>query len=262
MHGVAAQLGFSICFVSSVMVSCLTVYFYYSYSKDATLLRTLAGRMTEDVSGLDDKVRVLNSFVYNNKGFVRNSDYYLIKTLGATPLQVLEKGGDCADKSRLLAAMLEQIGINASLAMLYPCKECTPVHTVVLAKTESGTIVADPVFDLMFPKESGGYHDVREMINNREIQKSRLRFLRSARGAQNKIAHYDSAYHYDFITTVNWFRYGWLGQLSNVLEAVGFEPRLISRPTLLENPKLFLVNTGAVIASAAAVLAILLKPFT
>jgi hypothetical protein len=71
--------------------------------------------------------------------------------------------------------------------MLYPRQECTSVHTVVLVETESGTIVADPVYDLMFPKEAGGYYDVREMIGDPEIQISRLRALRAVRGPKDKI---------------------------------------------------------------------------
>jgi len=108
------------------MLFSLTIYFYSSYSKDARLLKALAAKLTETTTGSDDKVRVLNSFVYHNQGFARNRGYYLLKSLGATPLQVLEKGGDCADKSPLLAAMLYQMGIKASPAMLYPCRGVRP----------------------------------------------------------------------------------------------------------------------------------------
>jgi len=232
-------------------------YFYYSYSKDARLLKTLAAQLTDRTSGADDKVRLLNSFVYANQGFAKNRGSYLLKSLGATPVQVLAKGGDCTDKSRLLAAMLEQIGIKASLAMLYPCQGCVPVHTVVLAGTESGTVVADPLYDLMFPREAGGYYDVREMIGDPEIQTNRLRVLRSVRGPEDKINFYEeSAYHYDFVTTVNWSKYRWLAELSNVLEKLGLEPRLIRRPALLENPKLLFVSLTGASAALFAILAI------
>lgn len=243
------------------MLSSLTIYFAFSYSKDARLLKTLATQLTEKIPGSDDKARVLNSFVYHNQGFAKNRSYYLLESLGATPLQVLEKGGDCADKSRLLAAMLELIGIRASLAMLYPCQECTPVHTVVLAETQSGIIVADPVYDLMFPREAGGYYDVREMIDNREIQGDRLRVLRAERGAKGKISFYGSAYHYDFITTVNWLKYGWLAGLSGLLERLGLEPRLIRRPAVLENPKLLFANLSGATAVFFAILTFVFRRF-
>lgn len=254
-------MGFMACLMVALMLSSLTIYFCFSYSKDARVLNTLAAQLTENLTELDDKVRVLNFFVYNNHGFEKNRSYYLIKSLGATPLQVLEKGGDCADKSRLLAGMLEQIGIKVSLAMLYPCQDCAPVHTVVLAETESGTIVADPVFDLMFPKEAGGYYDVRQMIGDREIQENRLRVLHSVRGPKDKINFYDSAYHYDFITTVNWLKYRWLAELSRAMENLGLEPRFTRRPALLENPKLLFVNLSGATAVLFAILAIVFRRF-
>jgi hypothetical protein len=251
------QLGFIVCLVSALMMLSLTIYFFSSYAKDKRLLKMLAAQLTAGITSSNDKVRVLNSFVYHNKGFAKNESYYLLQSLGATPVQILDKGGDCSDKSRLLAAMLEQIGIASSLAMLYPCQGCTPVHTVVLAETESGTIVADPVFDLMFPKQAGGYHDVGEMIGESEILMNRLRMLRSMRGPKDKISFYDeSSYHYDFITTVNWSKYRWLAGLSSTLKRLGLEPRLIRRPALLENPKLLFVSLSGASAVLFAILAI------
>jgi hypothetical protein len=57
----------------------------------------------------------LNAFVHRRGGFASNESYYVLKSLRATPLQVLDRGGDCSDK------------------------------------TESGTTAADPAYDLMFP---------------------------------------------------------------------------------------------------------------
>lgn len=255
------QLGFFACLILALTLSSLTIYFAFSYSKDSCLLKRLAAQLIEGITSSDDKVQVLNTFVYHNQSFAKNRSYYLFEWLGATPLQVLERGGDCADKSRLLAAMLELIGIRASLAMLYPCQECTPVHTVVLAQTQSGTIVADPVYDLMFPKESGGYHDVREMIVDHEIQRNRLRVLRMVRGPQDKINLYDSTYHYDFITTLNWLKYRSLAEVSSALEKLGLEPRLIRRPALLENPKLLFADLSGVTAAFFAILTFVFRRF-
>jgi len=139
---------------------------------------------------------------------------------------------------------------------------CTAVHTVVLAEIESGTVVADPAYDLMFPKDAGGYYDVREMIGDPEILISGLRVLHSLRGPKDKINLYDSGYHYDFITTVNWSKYSWLATLSDALKNLDLEPRLISRPALLENPKLFLVNLSGAITALFAILAIVCRRFT
>jgi hypothetical protein len=250
-----------VCLVSSFIASSLTIYFYYLYAKDAELVRTLAGQLTENIVSSAEKVRVLNAFVYQNRGFAKNRSYYLVERLGATPVQVLEEGGDCADKSRLLAAMLDQIGIRASLAMLYPCQECAPVHTVVIARTESGIIVADPVYDLMFPKREGGYYDVREMMGDRGIQRDRVAFLVSLRDAKDNIASYDSAYHYDFVTTVNWFKYPWLKRVSRVLPLLGLDPRLVNRPRVFEDPKLFFIHLGVITAGMLAMLTCISRRF-
>src|SRR5262249_5808806 len=160
------------------------------------------------------------------------------------------------DKSRLLAAMVEEIGIKASLAMLYRCQGCAPEHTVVLVKTESGTIVADPVYDLMFPRETRGYYDVQEMIDDPRILTSRLRILRFSRGPDDRISSYnESAYRYEFITTVNWRKYGWLAMTLSVLKKSGLAPGLIRRPAFLESPKLLFVSLCGASAILCALLA-------
>jgi hypothetical protein len=151
--------------------------------------------------------------------------------------------------------MLEQIGIRASMAMLYARREGPPIHTIVLAETESGIIAADPIYDLMFPRGEASYHDIREMIRDPEILKMRVRALRTQRGPHDRITFYnDSDYHYGFITTVNWLKYRWLEGFANMLKAFGLEPHLIHRPAPLENPKLLLAS----LSSAAAILVALL----
>src|SRR6266581_1572727 len=163
---VTRQLAANIFWGSAAVILCAAVSFYHSYSTDSRALRKLAMQLTEGMTRADDRLQVLNAFVHRRGGYAMNESYYVLKSLRATPLQVLDRGGDCSDKSRLLATMLDQIGIEASPAMLYGCAGCEAVHTVVLARTESGTIAADPAYDLMFPNEAGSYHDVRTMIGD------------------------------------------------------------------------------------------------
>jgi hypothetical protein len=249
---------FIICAALALLMSCAAGYFYCAYAKDSRRLKALALQLTAGTSTASEKVRAINSFVYGNHGFGRNRDYYLLESLGATPVQVLERGGDCTDKSRLLAAMLDQIGIKASMAMLYARREGKAIHTVVLAETECGVIAADPIYDLMFPGEGGGYHDVRAMIRDPEILERRLSVLRAERGPQERIGFYDEAnYHYGFVTTANWRKYRWLEALARALAALGLEPRLIRRPALLENPKLSLAWLSGAAAALFALLAFL-----
>lgn len=254
------QLAADILWISAAVILCAAVYFYHSYSTDSRALRRLAAQLTRGLTRADDRVRVLNSFVYGHGGFERNESYYVLRRMRATPVQVLGGGGDCSDKSRLLAAMLEQIGIKTSLAMLYGCAGCPAVHTVVLARTESGTIVADPVYDLMFPNGTGGYHDIHRMIDDPRVLASRLGALRALRGAADRIADYDESDHrYDFVTTINWAKYRWLRGLSRGLGLLALEPRLIRRPALLENPKLLLASLSGVAAVLVAVLALVCR---
>lgn len=265
MHKLIAvikQFGFRVCLFLFLLMLCLSIFFYFSHWKDSQSLRILALQVTKNAATLDEKVQVLNSFVYHNQGFAKNTGYYLLKPLGPTPVQILEKGGDCADKSRLLAAMLEQIGIGASLAMMYPCKECLPVHTVVLARTESGIISADPVYDLMFPKDTGGYYDVRELMNDPAIQVNRLQALRILRGPRDKIMGYhEPSHHFQFITTVNWSKYIWLRGIENILNWLGLSPYLVNRWAVFEDPKLGLAALSGIGAVLFALLAMMFRLF-
>jgi len=257
---VTRQLAANIFWGSAAVILCAAVYFYHSYSTDSRALRKLAMQLTEGMTRADDRLQVLTAFVYRRGGYATNESYYVLKSLRATPLQVLDRGGDCSDKSRLLATMLDQIGIEASPAMLYGCAGCEAVHTVVLARTESGTIAADPAYDLMFPNEAGGYHDVRTMIGDPRVLASRLRVVRSLRGPADRIADYSESDHgYNFITTINWAKYRWLQGLSRALEMFALEPRLIRRPASLENPKLLLAGLSGIGAALAAILAMVCR---
>jgi len=74
---------------------CLSIFFYLSYWKDSQLLEMLALKVTENTDTLDEKVRVLNSFVYHNQGFAKNTDYYLLKSLTHSCTGLGERWGLC-----------------------------------------------------------------------------------------------------------------------------------------------------------------------
>lgn len=256
----AAQFWFGVCLVATAATLCCAVCFYCSYAKDTRLLRVLATQLTETTRRHDDKVNLLSEYVFRNSGFAKNTRYFLIAALGPTPMQVLEEGGDCSDKSRLLAAMLEQIGIKSSLAMLYRGPGCLPVHTVVLAETESGVMAADPAYNMTFPRSEGGYYDVQEMARDSRVLTERLAAVRAARGVSDKITLYDeSTHHYQFVMTVNWAKYPWLAAVSSVLKAIGKKPNVMRRPALLEDPKLLLLTLSGLFTVFFAALAVVLR---
>src|SRR4030066_922729 len=102
----------------SIIFFILSLICYISYKSDISYLRSIVRThiSTENSPGVFESI---NHWVYQNKGFKKNPDFFLFKSLGPTPIQVLDKGGDCTDKSILLMAMLESIGIDSTLVMLF-----------------------------------------------------------------------------------------------------------------------------------------------
>lgn len=226
---------------------------------DRQELRRVAQDVTGAIADPGEKVTALNAWVYRNKGFARNRHYFGLARLGPTPNQVMAHGGDCADKSRLLSAMLETLGMRSSLAMLYPCAECGPVHTVVMAEIGPYRTLVDPVFDITFPNSSNGYFSVEDLVKDPWLLSARLQALRAERGPQDKIIWYrESNHRYDYLTTINWRASALTRAAAQGLQWVGIEPRYVFRPMWLENPKraltygaLALAALGAAVSMAA-----------
>jgi transglutaminase-like putative cysteine protease len=94
--------------------ACLT-----SYWLDCRELRQLAVRATQSAASDSEKVISLARWVQSIEGTRENDGFFLIRKWRATPMQVVQKGGDCADKSRLLWAMLREIGIRSTMVMCF-----------------------------------------------------------------------------------------------------------------------------------------------
>lgn len=217
--------------------------------RDRKVLRQIAEEVTKGHDSPGASVSALNNWVYRNQGFAKNRQHFGLARLGPTPMQVLEHGGDCADKSRLLSAMLETIGMRSSLAMLYPCPECAPVHTVVVADLGLSTTLVDPVFNITFPRPEGGYYSVDELIQDPWLLGDRLRVLRTERGSSDKIIYYrESNHRYDYLTTINWQASGMTRVVAWGVRTMGADPRHVFRPMWLENPKRALTYVALVMA--------------
>ena len=80
----------------------------------------------------------------------------LERTYGAR-MEVLEHGGDCADRSRLLIVLLRHEGIYATKVALHD-SQGSPQHAVVSAsiEDEDHSMVIDALFGMYFPKPEGG----------------------------------------------------------------------------------------------------------
>lgn len=227
------------------------------YRADAERLRAVATAVASGANDDAGRVVRITRWVYANHGFRRNPGCFLWPNMRATPVQVLERGGDCADKSRLLAAMLRQIGIPATMLMCFHPQSGAPVHTVVEAALDGGErLVLDPVFDMTFPRPDGGYFGLQELRRDAEILQQRLRDLRAVRPSPfDPIqAYHEHSAVYSQAATINWNKNSVTRAALAVLHRVlGDEVYRMPRPIVVEEPHL---------ASAAAfgMLAILCAP--
>ena len=227
---------------TGIAFAVISMWLGFSHRQDSALLREQALAIAPPTASIGRRVELLNAWVYRNQGFAKNQRYFWIARLGPTPVDVLQAGGDCSDKSRLLSAMLREIGIESSLAMLYPCSDCAAVHTVVLARSENGWIAADPVYDITFPDAKGGYETLDRVVSNDHALIERVALLRVDRGPGDKINYYDPVINtYRYLTTINWKKNGQLRLAAKGLESVGYDPETFPRPYVLEDPKYALV---------------------
>src|SRR5260370_27034559 len=107
---------------------------WLSWVNDNAVLREKAVAVTARLTSDSAKISAINHWVYRNQGFAKNERFFLVSALGPTPNQVLESGGDCGDKSRLVSAMLWQLRINSGLAPIFPCPGCRPTHPRLAAE--------------------------------------------------------------------------------------------------------------------------------
>lgn len=207
----------------------------------------------------DLKVVTLTEWVYASTRSTRNDRTFVLPGMRATAWQILVGGGDCADKARLLVAMLASLGIPASPVMLFDPATGLPSHTVVEAEYAPGLrMVVDPSFNLVFPRTEGGYHDLLSLRADPHAAEDRVRQTRAVAPWPAKVMFYrmDTA-GYDGASTIHWNR--------NLLTRLCFatlHPFLtdrvyqLRRPALAENPAKL---CGVLAMAAGAVLAIALR---
>lgn len=241
--------------LAMIVSAIFSLVMFVSWHRDRERLAAIAQAVAPAGLSPGEKAERLNAWIYANQGFAKNPRYFLWDKLEATPIDVLAHGGDCEDKSKLLVAMLDTVGVEGTMAMQYPCRTCSPVHTVVLADIGDRLAAYDPVYNISFPDGRGGYHDVRSLRAQPQLMNRRLDELVRLRGQTDKIAHYNPANHsYAHITTVNWDKNGLTRAVAAGLTALGQEPALTTRPFFLDNPKEFFAVAGAVMALGFAFL--------
>ena len=136
---------------------------YFNWQQDNAVLQRQALAITAHLDSDSARIRAVNDWVYHNKGFDKNDQYFVVSALGPTPIQVMALGGYCAEKSRLVAAMLNSIRIDAGLVMISPCQYCEFIHTVVEARYEGGRMVVDPTWDVDYPTGDSRFLGVTDL---------------------------------------------------------------------------------------------------
>ena len=197
-----------------------------------------------------------------------NSSYFLLpalRFLRPMPQQVIEQGGDCSDKSRLVIRLLHQHGMKASKWALYT-QEMKSVHAVVELEAETGKMVVDPLFDLWFPRPDGGYYGIREMRQSPSILQDRIQSL-LRKGLPPRTSELRSypldEYTYQYAKSINWAKWFGMRLVYESLELVmGPATDDLRRPTFVEAPQLMTVIMAAMLQGsllAAILLALLMQ---
>lgn len=232
-----------------------------SWNADRARLRTLALATTAPAQSEAERLTRLTDWLFREVKPGKNRRFHLWRRLDATPIQVLEHGGDCEDKSKLLAVMLRELGVRSTLATLSACPSCEATHTVAMVETRAGWTIADPAYGFTFPDRRGGLHSVDTLRADPEILQSRLAELRAERGPADVINFYKRDIdHYAHLTTVNWNKNALTRGLAGLVQATGREPWSTPRPLFLDDPKQFFALTGFGGAFGCGLLALLLRP--
>lgn len=237
-------------FISIVPFAC-AIGLFSSWQHDNGVLRRQAIAVTAGLDINSARIRAVNDWVYHNKGFAKNNEFFIVPALGPTPLEVMERGGDCSDKSRLVAAMLNSLGVNAGLVMIAQCSHCGFIHTVVEAQYEYGRMVVDPIWDVDYPTGDGRFLGIRDLAGtNRGLE--RVETLQHQRPRSDKIAAMPATEAtFDYAVAMNWDRDIGTRTVAGMLRLMGYQPENLFRPRLLEDPKLFLavllIGTGTTI---------------
>jgi hypothetical protein len=225
--------------LGAISLSC-AIALFLSWHQDELMLRQQAIMITDNLSTDSARIRAVNNWVYHNKGFAPNNSYFIVPALGPTPIQVMDVGGDCSDKSRLVAAMLNSIGIDAGLVMISPCLHCGFIHTVVEAQYENGRMVVDPIWNVDYPAGDGRFLGVKDMAGTNR-GRERVVELQLQRPATDKISGMPGMdAFFDYATPINWDTNYVTHTVAAMMRLTGYPPETVSRPRLLEDPKLLL----------------------
>ena len=248
-----------IIFSAAIPLIC-AISLYFNWRQDNAVLRRQALAITAHLDSDSARIQAVNDWVYHNKGFDPNDQYFVVSALGPTPIQVMAQGGFCAEKSRLVAAMLDSIGIDAGLVMISPCLYCGFIHTVVEARYEGGRMVVDPTWNVDYPTGDGRFLGVTDLSGTNRGQE-RVAELRHQRPVTDKIQNMpDADAAFEYAVAMNWDKNLVTRSVAATLRLMGYQPETLLRPRLLEDPKLSIISFLLGLATSMALASFLLDP--
>ncbi len=124
--------------------------------------------------------------------------------------------------------------------MLYPCEHCGPIHTVVEARDENGSMVVDPIWDVDYPSGDGRFLGLRELAGTRLGLEHRAELQRESATNAKILRMPASEAIFDYATAVNWDKNLATRAAAYALQQLGYAPESLIRPQVLEDPKLAL----------------------
>ena len=243
------------------VLQCISIIDYLS--EEEYLLGLMDSIAPRSLPPSDQAIKVVESLkglpVKDFSALQQDSRYFLLPIfsfLRPMPRQVMEQGGDCADRSRLVIRMLRLHGIGASKWALYT-KEMKSVHAVVELEAETGKMVADPDFGLWFPRSSGGYYGIRELRQSPKILRDRVQsFVAQGKrpGAVDLRKYPLDDYSYEYAKTINWEKWVVTWPLYKALSIIiGPSIENLQRPVFVEAPQLMVVIMAAVLQGGVLV---------
>jgi len=236
----------------------------YFYACDNAWLSSVSRDLTKDAKTDDERVLSLLDWVHNGLGTHKNNKHFLFAQFGPTPVQIMREGGDCADKSRLLCAMLREIDIAATPVMCFDPQSGKPTHTIVEARIADGEyMVVDPAYGLFFPRNGkAGYHDLLDLRRDPSIVERRVDAIsRQSPKMREEDRYYLRAYSgYQGVSTFNWNKGTMSGVLHDFLERrLGDDVYRLPRPATLERPKVLVAWSCLLAAILVQVVAVLVR---
>ena len=245
----------------AVMMACLFVLQCISiidYLNEEEYLLGLMDRVApRSLPPSEQAIKVVESLkglpVKDFSALQQDSRYFLLPIfsfLRPMPRQVMEQGGDCADRSRLVIRMLRLHEIGASKWALYT-KEMKSVHAVVELEAETGKMVADPLYGLWFPRPDGGYYDIKELRQSPSILQGRIQTLlrEGVRPGSSDLKSYPiDEYTYQYAKSINWEKWAVTWPLYKALSIImGPSIDNLQRPAFVEAPQIMVVMIAGAI---------------